>query len=436
MREGPTKAVADTQNSQTSLWHNRDFMLFCFGQTLSMLGDAFATIALPLLVLQVTGSVAQMGLVTALSVAGFVTMSIFAGIIVDRVDRRRLMICCDMVRSCVYLSLPLYWWWFEPHVWLIYLTVVPGSCLGALFRIAYVTAIAGLVEKEQMTAANGQMQVSAAIAFLVGLALAGLVSSTLGPTFAIGLDALSFAISAFSLMCIRPRLSDGSSSLDLSTTGKADQAGIAEQRSRLRTIHRELLAGLRFLWKEPSLRSISILSGFLTLLAASTEDLLIFHMKHEMRLGDAPVGMVFGLASLGSLFAGLLVAMLRKRWGFSVCWLGGWSVNTCALLLIGLLFNPALVAILAMCFTFGQTVAGISSLSLRQEITPDHLLGRVTSVFWIIQFVPGSLGAVFCTALAQCFGTPATLLTIGGLGLLVVAVSFFMPIRPRHPKLS
>jgi MFS family permease len=436
MSEESTKAVADTQSSETSVWRKRDFTLFWFGQTLSVLGDAFATIALPLLVLQVTGSVAQMGLVTGIFVTGFVTMGIFAGIIVDRVDRRRLMICCDVVRTGVYFSLPLCWWWFGPHVWLIYVAVALGSCLGVLFWVAYVTAMASLVEKEQMTEANGQMQASAAIAFLVGPVLAGLVSSTRGPTFAISLDALSFAISALSLVCIRLRPSSYSSSLDLLTTGTTDQAGAAHHIGTFRNIYQEFLAGLRFLWHEPTLRSITIMLAFLTLLAASAQDLFIFHMKHDMRLGDTPVGMVFGLASLGSLSAGLLVATLRKHWGFSVCWLGGWIVNACSLLVIGLSFNLVLVAVLAMCFTFGQTVAGISSLSLRQEITPDHLLGRVTSVFWTIQFAPGSLGAVLFTSLAERLGTQFTLLTIGGLSLLVVAAGFFTPIRQRHPELS
>jgi hypothetical protein len=71
-----------------------------------------------------------------------------------------------------------------------------------------------------------------------------------------------------------------------------------------------------------------------------------------------------------------------------------------------------------------------------RKLPPNYLLGRVTSVFWIIQFALGSLGAVFFTSLAQFLGTQSTLLTIGGLGLLVVSAGFFTPIRQRHPELS
>lgn len=432
MLDGSTNASPATRDSQANLRHNRDFMLFWFGQSLSMLGDAFATIALPLLVLQVTGSVAQMGLVTGISAVGFVITSIFAGIVVDRVDRRRLMIGCDILRTGVYVSIPLCWWLFGPQVWLIYVVVAIGSCLGALFRVAYVTAIANLVEKDQITAANGQIQVTSAIAFLAGPVLAGLVSSAFGPTFAIGLDALSFAISALLLLFIRLRPVIQSSLSGQAAADATDQSGAVEQRGMLRTILQEFLAGLRFLWNQPLLRAISIMLAALTLLASGAEDIFIYHIKHDMRLGDAQVGIVFGLASVGSLLAGLLVSRMRKRWGFGVCWFGGWIVNACALLLIGLSFNLVLVAVLATGFIFGQTVAGISSLSLRQEITPDYLLGRVTSVFWTIQFAPGALGAVFTTILAQRIGTQSTLLIIGGLSLLVIVVGFFTPMRQRY----
>uniref|UniRef100_UPI00374DFE89 MFS transporter n=1 Tax=Clavibacter michiganensis TaxID=28447 RepID=UPI00374DFE89 len=104
------------------LWRQRDFGTFWAAQTLSFLGDAFALIALPLLVLQATGSVARMGLLTAVGGAASVFAAVFAGAVVDRVDRRKLLIVCDLVRMVLYGLVPLVWL-FGPQIWLLYVVL-------------------------------------------------------------------------------------------------------------------------------------------------------------------------------------------------------------------------------------------------------------------------------------------------------------------------
>src|SRR5437667_12639321 len=134
-----------------SLYQNRSFLIFWIGQSLSITGDAFATVALPLLVLQATGLVIQMGLVTATCTVSSVISSLLSGIIVDRVDRRWLMIICDTGRSLLYGSIPLVWLLAGPQLWLIYVVVTLGTCLATCFYVAYNTALPHLVEHEQIT---------------------------------------------------------------------------------------------------------------------------------------------------------------------------------------------------------------------------------------------------------------------------------------------
>src|SRR5947207_2702165 len=102
--------ASDARSAGSRLWHNTHFNIFWFGQLLSNLGDAFAILAFPLLVLQATGSVAQMGLVTGTFSVGRLLVGIFAGAIVDRYDRRMLMICCDLLRFLLYAVIPVSWW--------------------------------------------------------------------------------------------------------------------------------------------------------------------------------------------------------------------------------------------------------------------------------------------------------------------------------------
>src|SRR5947207_8419474 len=99
-----------------------DFTVFWVGQTLSELGGAFAVVALPLLVLHATGSVAQMGLLTAVGGVGAIGTGLFAGVLVDRVDRRRLMIICDLARLVLFGLIPV-WWLAGPQVWLLYVVI-------------------------------------------------------------------------------------------------------------------------------------------------------------------------------------------------------------------------------------------------------------------------------------------------------------------------
>jgi MFS family permease len=411
------------------LWRNRDFTIFWIGQTLSVLGDAFATIAIPLLVLQATGSVAQMGLVTAVFGVSQVIAGPFAGWLADRLDRRCLMIFCDVLRTFLYFSIPLGWWLSGPHIWLIYVVVALGSCLGMFFQVTYITAVANLVDSDQLNEANSRLQATLALAFIVGPILAGIVSASCGPGVAISVDALSFAISAISILLIRLRPVSNTVPVEQQQTGAIAQ--ITPARGGFR---QEFLAGLHFLWKQPVLRSLTILLFLTGLLTAGALDIFIFHIKHELGQSDSMVGVVFGVASLGGVLAGIFTPRLRQRWGFAVCWLAGFLTQFIALGLIGFATNLLLIGLLAVLFTFTSTITSICSISLRQQITPDYLLGRVTSAFWTITSAPAPIGAAFFTALTGHIGAAAVLAIVGTGGALISCIGFFTPIRQRYPE--
>ena len=118
--------------SARPLWQMRNFGIFWAAQTLSAAGDSFAYIAVPLLVLRATGSVAQMGLLTGVAGAASVCAGIGAGVLVDRLDRRTLLICCDLARMALYGLIPLAWA-FGPHVWLLYLVLPACEAIGMVF---------------------------------------------------------------------------------------------------------------------------------------------------------------------------------------------------------------------------------------------------------------------------------------------------------------
>ena len=187
-----------------SLWRNRDFPLFWFIQALSALGDSFSLIAIPLLVLHATGSIAKMGLLTGLAGAALIVAGIFAGALVDRVDRRTLLIGCDLARAVVYALIPLVWL-HSPQIWLLFVVAPIGGAVGMIFQVGYVAAVPNLVDPAHITRANGQLYASYAAAGIGGPLLAGLVSGMFGPTAAIAIDANTFAVSALGLCFVRLR---------------------------------------------------------------------------------------------------------------------------------------------------------------------------------------------------------------------------------------
>ncbi|HEY7848822.1 MAG TPA: MFS transporter [Ktedonobacterales bacterium] len=415
----PTATRTNGASPSAQLWRNRGFNILWAGQTLSVLGDAFALVALPLLVLQATGSVAQMGLVTGVNGIGQLIAGVFAGVIVDRVNRRRLMIACDVARCGLYALIPLWWALRGPAFWLIYLVVLGASLLSMGFQVAYMTVVANLVDRAQITDANGRLQATYAIAYVVGPALAGLISARTGPVTAIGLDALSFAVSAISLMFIRLRVMPHAE-------GSAARA--AESRFS------EFVAGARYLWRQPTLRAITWLTSLEALLIGGALDLFIFHLKHDLGQADSAVGLTLGLASVGAALGSAVAPWLRRRFGFGVNWITGFAVSGLALALVGPAPSVALVAVFASGFTLGDTVRAILQVSLRQELSPDYLLGRVTAAFWTIGAVPLSLGAALTAAVAQRLGAPVVLFGIG-IGVLALALlAIATPVRAARPE--
>ncbi|WP_405868019.1 MULTISPECIES: MFS transporter [unclassified Streptomyces] len=395
------------------LWRQRDFGVFWAAQTLSVLGDSFALIALPLLVLQATGSVARMGLLTAVGGAAAVAAGVFAGVLVDRVDRRRLLITCDLVRMVLYGSIPLVWL-FGPRIWLLYAVLPLCEAVGTFFAVGYVTVVRSLVGTEQLTEANGRLNATAAAAGVLGPLCAGLVAGWAGAAAAVGVDAASFGVSATCLLLVRFR------------ARPADDDGGPAQPTGL---WRDLRAGVSFLYGHPVLRTLTALLFVFSFLTFGLSDLVIYHLKHDLGHDDRTVGTVMGLGALGTITGALLVARIRRRLGFGRTWTGAVAMCGVAFAGLGWAREVPVVAALSAVFLAGVGIAGTCSMSLRQEVTPEPLLGRVTSAFWTLHYSAAPAGAAVLTWAAERRGTAPVGLVAGACCVLIAVAALFTPIR-------
>jgi MFS family permease len=393
------------------LWRQRDFGIFWSAQTLSFLGDSFALLALPLLVLQATGSVARMGLLTAVGGAASVLAAVFAGVVVDRADRRRLLIGCDLVRMVLYGVIPVVWL-FGPQIWLLYVVLPLCEAVGMFFAVGYVTVVRSLVGGERLTEANGRLNATAAAAGVLGPLGAGLVAAWTGPAAAVGVDAASFGVSAACMLLVRFR------------ARPADDRPVQPT-----SLWRDLRTGLSFLYGHPVLRSLTALLFVFSFLTLGLTDLVIYHLKRDLGHDDGTVGTVMACGALGTITGSLLVARIRRRLGFGWTWPGAVAVCGLAFTGLGRARDVPVVAALSAAFLACVGIAGTCSMSLRQEITPEPLLGRVTSAFWTLQYSAAPIGAAVLTWSAERQGTAPVGVVAGGCCVLIAVAALFTPIR-------
>lgn len=383
-----------------------------------MLGGSVSMLALPLLVLHATGSIVQMGLVTVVSAVTAIGTGIFAGYVVDRADRRRLMIACDLVRAVLLGAVPFVWWLAGPQIWLLYVLTALTSVLRTLFDVAYVTAIPNLVRTQDLTAANGRLMGTFALGSLLGPVVAGFLTAGVGADWALALDGATFLVSAASLGWVRftPRpAGDG-----------ADRAGASDEAGVFREM---FVVGLRFLWSHPLLRPLTVALTLLTFVTMGATDLLIYRVQHDLGRDAATLGYVIAVSGAGSVAAALGAGRLRRLFGFGTCWLASVAMIAVGVAVTGVSRSVPVIAALAAVSMFGMTLGGVCSMTLRQEVTPDHLLGRVTSAFWTVHNAAGPVGAAVLTLLASRHGVPAVSLAGGALCLLILGGALLTPLR-------
>ena len=397
------------------------FQVYWLGQTLSGFGDAFALVALPLLVLEATHSVAGMGLVSAAGVGAQVVTSLFSGNVVDRLDRRKLMLACDTGRACVYGIVPIVWWLVGPSLPLLFAIVILGGAMSNVFSVAYMTAVPSLVSQDRLTSANARLQGSLALAYVFGSLGAGYLATAFGSVVALLIDAATFLISAISLTLIR----FDANVRPVEHGAERDYFG----------------AGMRFLLRHRLLRAMTVMLVILGLsgnmgVGAGITDLMIFYVKRELALEANKVGLCVGLSALGAVLGAVLAPRVSRRFGSGSCFLSGSFVQAAGLLLIGALHHFVAACIGGLLWGAGMLLRGVPMHTLRQSLIPRDLLGRVTAISWMVIFGASAMGTAAVTRLAASWTAGTTLSGIGVGVAIIAAAALLSPIASESSKLG
>ncbi|MFE9423615.1 MFS transporter [Kitasatospora sp. NPDC006697] len=398
-----------------SLWRRRDFLLLWSGQAVSELGSAVTQVALPLLaVVVLKASTFQVGLLTAAGTAAFALIALPAGALVDRRNKRSVMIACDLLRLLLIGSLPLAAALGVLTMAQLYaVALVTGVCT-VFFDVSYQSYLPVLVDSEQLMDANGKLGTTSAFSQLGGPSLGGGLVAMVGAAGAMTADALSYLASVLSIAAIRKR----------------EEPPPARQPDE--TLRSRIAEGLRFVIRHPILRRIVACTATANLFSSMTAALAMVYLIRVLQVRPAFAGLVLAGGAIGGIAGGMLAGRLAKRVGSArIIWVSAlvFTVPQTVTALAWPGWGVLLVALGWSSGYFAMMVYNIAQVSYRQSVTPPELMGRMNAaVRWVV-WGTMPIGALIGGLLGARFGVrPAMWVSVLGFwaaGWLV----FFSPLR-------
>ena len=386
-----------------ALWHNRDYMLLWSGQVVSTLGSAASSIIYPLLILALTNSPEAAGIAGALRAIPYLVLSLPVGALIDRWDRKRVMILCDVGRALTAASIPIAMGVGVLTLWQIYAATLIEGSLFVLFNIAEVAALPRIVPAHQLPQAAAQNEAGFGVANIVGPSFGTMLYQAFGKSVPFIADAVSYVVSVASLLRIRTAFR---------TAPPATK----------RNLHVEIAEGLRWVWHNPLIRYMAILTGGLNLINAAFPLIVIVLAKH-LGAGDGEIGVIFSIGGIGGVVGSLVGGQIQRRFTFgqviiAVVWLD-------ALLFPLYAIAPSYIllgAIAGLIFVLGP-IYNVVQFSYRLSIIPDELQGRVNSTFRLIAFGFMPVGAWLSGVLIERVGAPDTVLVFAAWLLLLAGLT-------------
>lgn len=384
-----------------TVWRNRDFRLLTGGQVVSQLGNSLQSLALPLIVLSLTGSTMQAGTILGISTATYLIAGLAAGAFADRWDRKRTMIWCELGRATLTVTVPIALVCHIITMPQLYTVAILTGILTVLFQTANSSALPHIVPAEQLPDALGAMQATGSATGIVGSAVAG-ATYAVDRAIPFAFNVFSFLISALTLRAIR-----------------SDFQERQPNSSRPRLVH-EIREGLGWIWRQPVVRLLTIVEAA-DGIRFGAGYLLIIQLARHAGANPTRVGLVFTGAAIGGLLGGLLAPRLVRRHplgrvAITMLWIEALSFPLYAVYASWLFI--AMVAFLESVLT---PIYSVAMDNYRLAITPDRLRGRVNGALSTVVTGATAVGTILGGVLLTRVSAPAMAIGCGG-WLLALAV--------------
>ncbi|MEU3600021.1 MFS transporter [Streptomyces sp. NPDC006798] len=440
---GSAAPPSGTGRRPPGLWRDRDFRAFFTSVTLSLLSTSVSYIALPLIaVLALGAGPGEVGLLATLGTVAFLLIGLPAGAWLDRLDHRRVMVCAEVTRAVVFLSVPLAWALDALTLWQLYAVALIGGCAMVFFDVGTQSVLPGLVGPERLIRANTAVVTLHAAGQVTGRGAGGLVISAISAPLAALATGLLHLASALRLATLK-NLSGGKRSGTRSGGGPsgAVPAGTAPGAARdtapgARAPRRPGLAaeigeGLRHVLGRPELRALVVIGMLTNLGAQLVMALMPVLFTQELGMSAGVLGLFWSVAGIGVFLGARLARPLGERFGYgrTIAWSG--LVCSPMALLIPLIdrgwwLGLAAFGLMTDCVRAG--VFNVLGVTLRQSMTPDELLGRMNATFRFLFFGALAVGAGLAGLIGQFVDIRAALWA-GSVSVTLVALPAFIGLR-------
>jgi MFS family permease len=396
---------------QGGLWSHPDFVKLWAGQSISEVGSQVSQLALPwLAAVGLHASPFQFSLLGVLGFMPFILFALPAGVWVDRLRRRYILIAGDAARAVLLILIPVLWATHELRMWHLLVLQFAIGVFTVFFDVAYQSYLPALVAREHLIDGNSKLQLTASIAQVGGPNLAGVLIAAITAPYAIVADAASFVVSSVFMTSMRHR----------EEPPKYDDSNPRPK------MWPQVKEGLDWVVKHPWLRAIAACTGSSNFFSSTLFAVVLLYFVRVLHLSAYEVAAVFAVGSVGSIVASLATNRLNK-------WLGVgptivWTIVVSSV--IGLAYPLApksfplpLLMLANFGFGFGAVAYNITQVSLRQAITPERLQGRMNAAMRWIVWGTIPLGTLFGGGLATWFSL-RTAIWVGAVGQLVA----FLPV--------
>jgi MFS family permease len=389
----------------------------------SLLGSSVTTLALPLTAIYTLHADAvQIGVMKTLQWLPWIVVSLWAGVWSDRHRRRPAMVAADFGQALVLSAIVAL---AVAHLLSLPVMFAAVFCLGSLtvfFTLSYSAYVPFIAGRDLLVPANSRLQASASVAAIAGPNLGALLVEVLSAPVALVADVASWLVSAASLLWIR------------------DTEPAPERLPGKRSVRAEIRAGLSLVFSHPLLRALMGTSGFFNLFVQWINTLFVLFMVRDLGLHPAVIGVLVSCQSIGALAGSFLSSLASRRFGLGPAFMTA-VVCECVVMFVAPV-APAghhlLAALLlgAMLFVngLGSTVSGIIGTSVRQAVTPQGLIGRMTAAFQFTGYGVVVLGALGGGLVGQTLGLRSGLL-IGAIGIQGTIIWMALSALPRVREL-
>jgi MFS family permease len=386
-----------------ALWHHPDFLKLWTGQTISEFGSQISGLAVPILAAKsLHATPFEFAVLGILNFLPFILFALPAGVWVDRLRRRYILIAGDAARAVLLALIPILWALGVLEIWHLLILQFAIGIFTVFFDVAYQSYLPALIERDDLVEGNSKLQLTVSVAQVGGPPLAGVLIAAMTAAYAIVADSISYVVSTIFMVAMHHRESP-------------PQHDASNPRPKMWPQVKE---GLNWVVRHPWLRSIAACTGTSNFFSSLAFSIIVLYMVRTLHLSNLEIGLVFGVGSAGSIAAGLTTGRLNK-------WLGVgptifWTVAVSSF--AGLCYPlapksfplPLLMAGGAL-FGFGAVAYNITQVSLRQAITPERLQGRMNAAMRWIVWGTIPLGGLLGGGIATWFSLRMAL-WVGGIG--------------------